>query len=305
MDMKTGWIYDIKRYAINDGPGIRTTVFLKGCPLRCAWCHNPEGISPAPHRVYSPSKCIGCRMCIAACPEQALTMTENGVSVDDRRCLTCGICAATCPSTATEIFGYTISVENLLREVEKDSIFFDQSGGGVTFSGGEPLLQADFLEAALNALGQRSIHRVVDTTGHAATGTLLRVAAHTDLFLYDLKLMDSARHKRWTGVVNGLILKNLRCLAESGACYWVRIPLIAGVNADVDNLRKTADFLFSLPGNVPHVNLLPFHNMMANKYAKLGETFHGAGTMTEPDEALIRSAVEIFARKGIEAIVGG
>jgi pyruvate formate lyase activating enzyme len=146
---------------------------------------------------------------------------------------------------------------------------------------------------------------VVDTTGHAATETLLRLAAYTDLFLYDLKLMDSTLHKRWTGIGNGLILKNLRCLAESDACFWVRIPLIDGVNADANNLRKTADFLVSLPGDVPRVNLLPFHNIMAGKYSKLGRTFDESGTIKEPDDALIQTAVDIFAQNGINAMVGG
>ena len=305
MEKKTGLIFDIKRYAINDGPGIRTTVFLKGCPLHCTWCHNPEGIFPKPQRVYSLSKCIDCRMCISACPKHACTMTTKGVVVDDQLCVVCGICNEVCPSKAIEIIGRKVSVEYLVEEVEKDSLFFDKSGGGVTFSGGEPLLQPDFLEEALKSLGQHSIHRVVDTTGFADTDVLLRVAAHTDLFLYDLKMVNSARHKKWTGVGNRLILKNLRCLSESGARLSVRIPLIVGVNADEDNLRKTANFIASLPGHDLSITLLPFHNIMTNKYAKLGRSLKECNAMTKPDDELFQTAVDIFTQKGINAIIGG
>jgi pyruvate formate lyase activating enzyme len=305
MTMESGLIYDIKRYAINDGPGIRTTVFFKGCPLHCAWCHNPEGISASPQRVYTPSKCIGCKMCINACPENALTLKGTGIAADQDKCVNCGICAAICPSTAIEIFGRRVTVADILKEIEKDSLFFDQSGGGVTFSGGEPLGQAEFLEAVLKALGQTGVHRAVDTTGHIATGTLIRVAAHTDLFLYDLKHMDSQCHRRWTGVGNELILKNLRVLAETGAGIWIRIPLIQGVNADSGNMRQTAAFLASLPKAPFLVNLLPYHDIMAGKYEKLGQVFNETSAMSEPDAEAVEAARNLFAQKGMEVVVGG
>nr|WP_321400315.1 glycyl-radical enzyme activating protein [uncultured Desulfobacter sp.] len=305
MKMESGLIYDIKRYAINDGPGIRTTVFLKGCPLHCAWCHNPEGICPSPQRVYTPSKCIGCEMCISACPEKALALKETGIAVDQHTCVNCGVCAAICPSTAVEIFGRKVTVADIVKEIEKDALFFDQSGGGVTFSGGEPLGQAEFLEAALKALGQVGVHRAVDTTGHTGTATLLRVAAHTDLFLYDLKHMDAQCHRQWTGVGNALILKNLRALAETGAKIWIRIPLIQGVNADSSNIRQTAAFLSSLPQAPLLVNLLPYHDIMAGKYQKLGQTFNETCAMSEPDTKTIEAARDLFARNGMEVVVGG
>nr|WP_324292799.1 glycyl-radical enzyme activating protein [uncultured Desulfobacter sp.] len=303
--MESGLIYDIKRYAINDGPGIRTTVFLKGCPLHCAWCHNPEGISPLPQRVYTRSKCIGCKMCINACPEDALTLKGTGIAADQDKCLNCGICTAACPSTAVEIFGRRVTVADIVKAVEKDSLFFDQSGGGVTFSGGEPLGQPEFLAAALDALGQVGVHRAVDTTGHAKTEILMRVAAHTDLFLYDLKHMDSQCHRQWTGVGNALILKNLRALAETGARIWIRIPLIQGVNADSGNMRQTAAFLSSLPETPLLVNLLPYHDIMAGKYEKLGQSFNETHAMSEPDVQTVDAARDQFARKGLEVLVGG
>lgn len=305
MVMESGLIYDIKRYAINDGPGIRTTVFLKGCPLHCAWCHNPEGISPSPQRVYTPSKCIGCNMCMDVCPENALTHTETGIAADQDRCLNCGICTAACPSTAVEIFGRRVTVADIVHEIEKDALFFDQSGGGVTFSGGEPLGQPEFLVAALDALGQVGVHRAVDTTGHAKTETLMRVAAHTDLFLYDLKHMDSQCHRQWTGVGNALILKNLRALAETGARIWIRIPLIQGVNADSGNMSQTAAFLSALPEAPILVNLLPYHDTMAGKYEKLGQNLNETRAMSEPDTQTVDAVRELFVRNGLEVVVGG
>ena len=303
--MNTGIIYDIKRYAINDGPGIRVTVFMKGCPLSCAWCHNPEGISPEMQRVYSPGKCIGCQQCIQTCPEKACSMTPEGISVDTRQCTTCGTCAAVCPTTAVEIFGRRVSVDEVVREVEKDRLFFDQSGGGVTFSGGEPLVQADFLLDLLMAFGRRSIHRTVDTTGFAPSETLLKIAAHTDLFLFDLKLIKAEHHKKWTGVSNRRILENIGLLAKSKARILIRIPLINGVNADDDNIQGTAQFLSALPGPPPCVNLLPYHNIMAGKYARLGQSFNENSTMSAPDKNRIEAAIKTFAQYDIAASVGG
>lgn len=302
--MKSGLIYDIKRYAINDGPGIRVTIFMKGCPLQCSWCHNPEGISPLMQKLYTPEKCIGCDCCIQVCPEQSCFKTPDGIKTEPARCTACGKCADICPTKATEISGRNVSIEDIVAEVEKDRIFFDQSGGGVTFSGGEPLLQADFLLLLLKEFGTRAIHRTVDTTGFAKSETLLNVAKHTDLFLYDLKLMDTTRHRKWTSVGNGLILKNLRLLAETGADIIIRIPLIKGVNADDENIVQTADFIAALPGKRKGVNLLPYHNIMAGKYLKSGIPFE-EGQMCEPGDDDLERVVAVFAQYGLKATVGG
>lgn len=299
-----GCIFDIKKYSINDGPGIRVTVFFKGCPLRCAWCHNPEGISPKVEKMYNSAKCIGCRACVDACPEGACTLTDTGIVTDLARCTACGKCADVCPTTATEMSGRLVTVDEVLAVVDRERVFFEHSEGGVTISGGEPLQQPEFLLALLEALGQRGIHRAVDTTGLAPSELLLEVARHTDLFLYDLKLIDSARHQQWTGVANERILDNLHLLAKSGAEINIRIPLVAGVNDDAENIEQTATLVAGLAGPRKRVNLLPYHNIMTNKYLRLGTLYQGAG-MGEPSQALLSRIIAQFAEKGVEAVVGG
>jgi pyruvate formate lyase activating enzyme len=297
-------IFDVKRYAINDGPGIRMTVFLKGCPLTCDWCHNPEGRSGKTQRMYSLAKCIGCSRCIEACPRDALELTAEGIVTDTSRCDLCGECAKVCPAKATEMSGELATVEGLMEQIEKETIFFDQSGGGLTVSGGEPLMYPEFLIALFDACGEKSVHRTLDTTGLAKTETLLRVAERTDHFLYDLKLMDTARHKRHTGVGNEAILENLTALAETGASINIRIPLIAGINDDDENIRQTAAFVAHLAGEKKQVNLLPYHNIAAKKYEKLGQEFD-AGNMAEPDPVTIARIVSIFEDRGLPVVVGG
>ncbi len=300
----SGTIFDIKRYSINDGPGIRLTVFLKGCPLQCVWCHNPEGIKPQAQKMYNKNKCIGCSSCVEICPENACKLTPEGIVTDTRLCTVCGKCADICPTRAMEVSGRVVTLEEIVEEVEKERVFFDQSGGGVTFSGGEPLTQPKFLLALLKEMGKRSIHRVVDTTGFAKTETLLEVSKNTDHFLYDLKMMNSKRHKKWTGVPNEQIQKNLKILADTGKKINIRIPLIKGVNADQENIEQTIAFVSTLGGPPKKVDLLPYHNIAEGKYSRLGKIFNDHG-ITEPSTEEVECIVEKFQAAGIEAGVGG
>jgi len=266
---REGLIFDLKKYAINDGPGIRTTVFFKGCPLRCRWCHNPEGQSAAPEIMIRASRCLtDCRDCISACPEKAITKTAAVPALDRPKCTVCGKCADVCPAQAIEVVGRRVTASQLLREIERDRIFQEESGGGVTFSGGEPLSQPDFLSEILDLCRKKEIHTTVDTCGFAAADVLERLAPKTDLFLYDLKVMDEKKHLASTGESNRPMLENLKRLAAKGHRTVVRIPVVPGVNDDEENIRETAEFLRSL-GTISDISLLPYHRLGREKYSGL------------------------------------
>jgi pyruvate formate lyase activating enzyme len=302
--MTQSLIFDIKRYAINDGPGIRTVVFFKGCNLHCAWCHNPESISPAFEKLYAVSRCIRCGSCTDACPEDALTLTADGIVTDTGRCTLCGKCADVCPTLAIEMSGKPMAVPEIMEILEKERAFFEQSGGGVTFSGGEPLLHTELLLPLLEECGKRGIHRAVDTAGNVRTETLMAVARHTDLFLYDLKMMETEEHRKWTGSSNALIMENLRHLAETGIPVVIRIPVVAGINDSPENAEQTARFLVSLPGRRMDVHLLPYHAIARHKYAKLGRE-SDYESLSEPDSESLERMKAIFGAYGISASMGG
>jgi pyruvate formate lyase activating enzyme len=307
-------IFDIRRYSINDGPGIRITIFMKGCPLRCAWCHNPESQSPKVQKLYTASKCIGAQDCIEVCPNNALTLTPEGIVTDTEACNLCGLCAEACPTKAIEMSGKLYGVEDLMRIIERERVHIEHSNGGVTFSGGEPLMHPEFLIEMLKACGEKGLHRAVDTCGFASTETLLEVAKHTDLFLFDLKLMDPIQHKKWTGVDNRLILKNLKILAETGANINIRIPFIKNVNTGIEEITGMAEFInglsiknreseFATPKK-SLVNLLPYHNIASGKYKKL-EMVYESDLMDEPTSEDLKNAAGIFEKYGIEVEIGG
>lgn len=296
-------LFAIKRYALHDGPHIRITVFFKGCPMSCFWCHNPEGISAAIEIVTDSGKCIGCSSCLDSCPESALVLTGQGVIRDRGRCTGCLRCVEICPALAHETIGRRWRIDEILTEIDKESPFFDVSGGGVTFSGGEPLLQPDALVELLRACGRLGIHRAVDTTGFAPTETLLSVARHTDLFLFDLKHMDSSLHHRYTGVPNELILHNLTALSRIGVSIRVRVPLLAGINDDRQNINACATFISSLDA-VEGVDILPYHDLAGRKYRKLDRQSGASGNL-RPTIQQIEEASDIFKSFGHHVRLGG
>ena len=302
--MNPSLIFDFKHYAINDGPGIRITVFFKGCPLSCKWCHNPESHSIQKQKMYSREKCIGCEDCVEVCAHGACVLAPEGIITNTEACVLCGKCADICPTKATVMSGRELSVDEVMAEIKKEVVFMDQSGGGVTFSGGEPLLHPELLIPLLDACKAAGIHNCVDTSGFAGTNLLLNVAQKTDLFLYDLKLMDSQRHQKFTGVSNELILKNLQSLSNTNTNIIIRIPLIKGINDDEDNIERAVEFISSLAGNSIPVELLPYHNTAARKRDRLG------CVPQKPDlnSPLIDRQLEIlalFERAGIATTLGG
>ena len=299
-------IFDIKRYAINDGPGIRTTIFLKGCPLRCVWCHNPESWSPHRQLTYKASKCLGCHTCVSVCPQHALTAGADGIRHQPDSCLMCGRCTEQCPTMALEMCGREWTMEALLEEIEKERDIMEDSGGGVTLCGGEPLMHPTFVLALLRELRQRGFHRVVDTSLEALPQVVAQVAGECELMLIDLKVMDSEKHRLYTGVDNRLILDNIRWMAAHGHDFRIRIPLIDGINADDGNIDATARFLLSLEGKKPIVHLLPYHDVGRDKHRRLWSDYNPEGyAMAAPSDALIDHCASILSAKGFEVVVGG
>ena len=297
--------FDIKRYSINDGPGIRITIFMKGCPMSCIWCHNPEGMSPQKQKMYSRKRCIGCLSCISACPNGALSTTPDGIRTNNTLCSLCGKCIEVCPSKAMEISGIEYSTDYLIQEIEKETIFMDRSEGGVTFCGGEPLLYPKTLSELLSRCGNLGIHRVVDTTLFANVEVVKDIIQKTELFLVDLKHIDPAKHKEFCGVSNELILFNLRMIAKAGADFVIRIPLIEGINADSKNITDSAKYLASLPWKRRVVNLLPYHNIAAGKHEKLGTTYNPSKIpMDTPKPERLQQCIKIFSDFDIEATIG-
>ena len=299
-------IFDIKRYAINDGPGIRTTIFLKGCPLRCVWCHNPESWTPQPQKLYKKTKCIGCRSCVEVCPQQALELSPHGIIPTDNPCVLCGKCVEECPSTALEMCGREWTMDNLMAEIEKERAIMEDSGGGVTLCGGEPLMHPDYSLAILEELGRRGFHRTVDTTLYASRETVVKISDACELFLVDLKLMDSDKHRQYTGVPNELILQNIQYLAEAGKDFFIRIPLIEGVNADEGNMVSTARFLESLPWRRRTVNLLPYHDVGKDKHRRMWSSYNTSGFVLEtPSEETQQRCAAQLESHGLRVVIGG
>jgi pyruvate formate lyase activating enzyme len=299
----TGLVFDVQRFSVHDGPGIRTTVFLKGCPLACRWCHNPEGMRTAPEILVTPDRCIACRACAEACPHDLPSGIAGGWAESKDLCEACGLCAEACPTGARRLAGQVMTVRQLADEVTRDQVFYDRSGGGVTFSGGEPLSQADFVLACLRDLKERGFHTAVDTCGLVDRGALLEAAALSDLVLFDIKHADEEAHVEWAGAPNGRILANLEALARVHDAIWVRVPVVPGVNDDAANLRRTAALAASLPG-VQRVSLLPYHELGEDKRERVGAP--GASFATDPPPRdRMRDIATIFEEAGLLTVIGG
>ncbi len=268
-------VFDIKRFAVHDGPGIRSTLFLKGCPLNCKWCHNPEGISGGEMLWYFPNQCLKCGDCVPVCPEGALEL-EDEIVINRKKCTLCGHCTETCPTGALHILGREMSVDEIEEELLRDRIFYEESGGGITLSGGEPLAQSDVALEVLKRMKGRGISTAVESCLLVSRDILKEVLPLTDFFMADLKLIDPEEHKAHTGASNELILENIRLLADSDRDVLIRVPVIPGFTDSPDNLKGIASFLASLSRRLP-VELMNFNPLARDKFRVLGRPYEPAG----------------------------
>jgi pyruvate formate lyase activating enzyme len=301
--MRSGLVFNIQKYSLQDGPGIRTTIFLKGCPLCCAWCHNPESISPRREVVVLENRCVVCGECRQACPFGDTTAGEGPLPARLPPCTQCEACTESCPTGARQMVGREMSVAQVMEEVLQDRMFYDESKGGVTFSGGEPLLQPQFVQELLAACRHRGIHAAVDTCGFGHTDHLLAMGRLAPLVLYDLKFMDEGRHREFCGVTNRGILENLQALDRAHLNIWIRVPVIPGVNDDRANLEAIARLAATLRG-VRQVNLLPYHKTGVQKFRRLGQSAT-LEHIAQPGAEALQHALRLFQDFGLETRIGG
>jgi pyruvate formate lyase activating enzyme len=297
-----GRVARIERGAVHDGPGVRTVLFLKGCPLRCRWCHSPETQSRRPELLVQQERCIGCDACAYACAHHAAGVRYGVAGVARERCQACGECADTCPSCARVLVGTPLSLPAAMAALRRDRVFYEQSGGGVTLSGGEPLAQARFTLAILEGCRRERIHTAIETCGLAATSLFLHAAALADLVLFDLKIADEARHRAMTGRSNRRILANLRAVAAAHPHVRARVPIIPGVNDDAANLRGIGDLLAE--SGVRQVDVIPYHRAGLAKYARLGLDAP-LPDVEPPSPADVAAAAAALGGRGATVHVGG
>lgn len=300
-----GVIFDIQRFTLHDGPGVRTLVFLKGCPLGCQWCANPESNNPKPELGLMRSRCNKCGECVALCPEHAIAVDEVGMpQIDRRRCRDCGVCTPVCLPKSLILYGREVTVEEVHREVRKDKLFYEGSGGGVTVSGGEPLQQPSFVKALFKVCHEDGISTCLETSGFAPTRVLEEILPLADDVLFDLKQLDTAVHERFTGVSNKLILENAAVAVKSGVSVQFRCPIIPGINDTLENVKETARFIIELQGKDTALELLPYHRMGVVKYEALDRTYSLRELDTLlPDSNHLKSIQRTYEELGVRCTI--
>jgi len=303
-------VFNIQRHCIHDGPGIRTTVFLKGCPLRCMWCCNPESFNREIEIGFFESKCIFCGKCLEVCNKKAINpdlKNTDGYKIDSLVCNLCGDCIKTCPTGAIGFVGKEMSAEEVYEKIESDASFFRLSDGGVTFSGGEPLLQIDFLEKIIQKCYQENVSIAIETSGHVSWGNFEKIIKYVDYVLYDIKHMDSEKHKDMTGVPNDIILENAKKLSEQNVDLIIRIPLIPGCTDDEKNINNIGKFAKSL--SVKEVHLMPYHRLGTDKYKFTKNTYKLINledmTTTDNGRKIIKKSKSILESYNLNVVVGG
>ncbi len=294
--MQKAIVFSIQRFSIHDGPGIRTAVFLKGCPLSCMWCHNPESHAPGAELAYTASRCIGCGRCVAACPTHALSMREDGLHYDCHACKHCFACVPICPTEARRIWGEEHSTDDLVDMLLRDRRYYEKSGGGVTLSGGEPLMHGDFVAELFTKLHARRVHTAIETSLWGGDKTIDALIPLTDLWMVDIKHMDDDRHLALCGVPVTPILKRIRLLSERGADCIIRVPVVVGESGTIENMRKMADYLLN-ETKFRRVELLPMHKLAEHKYASLHRSYPAAA-LDIPPVPLMRELREYLRGRG-------
>lgn len=303
--MSNPLVINIQKCSIHDGPGIRTTIFFKGCPLECRWCHNPESQSYKKDVLYNEERCSKCQVCINKCPNSAISKNNGDIHTNREKCTHCETCLDYCTNNAREIVGKEYEVKEIVKEVYKDILFYDESGGGVTLSGGEVMTQdINYIENLLKQCKNKGINIVVDTCGYAKWDNYEKLLPYVDLFLYDIKLIDEDKHIAFTGKSNDLILDNLRKLSEHGANINIRIPVIEGVNSDIDNIEIKRIIELLKPLNIKNVNLLPYHDIGKHKYEKLDMVYDGDNLARPTDEKLEEIKI-LFESNNFNTKIGG
>lgn len=304
---ETPYIFNIQKFSTHDGDGVRTTIFFKGCPLRCMWCHNPESQHYYKELIFHQHKCTACGRCVAKCKQGANSIVDGKIVFDRSKCTACGVCTDWCITEARELAGKEYTVDALVKEAMKDKIFYEQSGGGVTLSGGEVMASQhmDYVEEVCRKLHENGVSVFIDTSGYTDYKNLKRILPYVDVFLYDIKVMDPKDHKKFIGVDNSLILENLKKLSDEGAGLYIRLPIIQQVNATDEHIESVIHFLKENNIHARQVNLLPYHDIGKGKYASLDMEYH-EDEMSVPVSELMEHFKSMFEEQGFNKVnIGG